>query len=64
MKVWAFIDWYEGDRLRLFKSKKDVYKYTEQVYYDLYGSEVKLTNKNLKEISDYVGFSIKQIKVE
>ena len=64
MKVWAFIDWYEADRLRLFKSKKDVYKYTEQVYYDLYGTEVKLTNKNLKEISDYVGFSIKQIKVD
>lgn len=64
MKVWAFIDWYEGDRLRLFKSKKDVYKYTEQVYHELYGTDVKLTNKNLKEISDYVGFSIKQMKVE
>ena len=64
MKVWAFIDWYEADRLKIFKTKKDVYKYTEQVYRDLYGRKLKLTDKNLQEICSYVGLTIKQMKVE
>lgn len=63
VKVWAFIDWYDADRLRLFRSKKDVYKYTEEVYHELYGKKLKLTDKNLEEICSYVGLTVKQIKV-
>jgi len=64
MKVWAFIDWYEADRLRLFKTKRDIYKYTQDVYYELYNEKIKISDKNLQEISNYVGLTIKQIKVK
>lgn len=64
MRVWAFIDWYEANRLRLFKNKRDVYRYTEDLYFELYNENIKITDKNIKEISDHVGLTIKQMKVE
>jgi len=64
MKVWTFIDWYEASRLRLFKNKRDVYRYTEDLYFELYNENIKISDKNIKEISDYVGLTIKQMKVE
>lgn len=64
MKVWAFIDWYEADNLRLFKNKRDVYNYVSKFHYDLMGKKVKITDKNLEKISKDIGFSIKQMKVE
>jgi hypothetical protein len=64
MKVWAFIDWYLPDNVRLFKNKKDVYKYLKLMYEKDFDKTVKVNSKNVNQICDYIGSTVRQIKVE